>query len=164
LEALVVIQGLYLKNTIFPHSKNILIPDAIKDDRSIYALLNFTEPRWILQGGLRFDYRKVTADASGEHFINKDFVLPDNPENRQLVRQFKGFTASSGVTFKPDEKWRLRLNLASGFRAPDMAERYFQCPHTGKSLFEAGNVRFDWEQYIQGDMGERFRNEDFTVS
>lgn len=164
LEAIVGVQGFYLQNTNFTHSKDILIPDAIKDDRSIYVLMNFTNPQWILQGGLRFDYRRVKADASGKHFIDRDFVLPENPENRQLVREFEGFTASSGVTFKPSEKWRLRLNLASGFRAPDLAELFSNGPHPGTSRFEAGNADFDREQNVQADLGMRFQNSNFTIS
>src|SRR5690606_19871230 len=70
LELISGIQGFYLKNRNMEDSNDILIPNATKDDRSVYGLVNLTKPKWIVQGGLRYDYRKVVADASQEHLIS----------------------------------------------------------------------------------------------
>ncbi|MEX2591647.1 MAG: TonB-dependent receptor [Anditalea sp.] len=164
LEAIFGVQGFYLQNKNIKNSNAILIPDANKDDRSVYGLLNFTKPKWILQGGLRYDYRKVVADASGDYFIEYDFILPGNPEKRQLNRSFDGITGSGGATFKPSERWRLRLNVASGFRAPDLAELFSNGPHPGTSRFESGNAAFEREQNVQTDLGIRYQNPEFTAS
>jgi iron complex outermembrane receptor protein len=162
LEAVLGVQGFYLKNKNFLNSNAILIPDALKDDRSVYGLLNYTKSKWILQGGVRYDYRKVVADASGDLFVEHDFILPGNPEKRQMERSFDGFTASSGITFKPSEKWRFRINVASGFRAPDLAELFSNGPHPGTSRFESGNAAFVREQNVQTDLGIRHQNTEFT--
>lgn len=164
LEAIVGIQGFYLKNENDPLAAEILIPDAYKDDRSVYGLLNYSNPQWVVQGGLRYDYRKVTADGRGQNFVDYGFELPGSPESRILSRAFDGITASGGATFRPNAKWRFRMNVASGFRAPDLAELYSNGPHPGTARFEQGNADFVREQNIQADIGVRYKTPDFSLS
>ena len=163
LELITGVQGFYLQNINYDEAEEILIPDATKDDRSVYSLLNYSKNKWVLQGGLRYDYRKVTADARGEKFIDYGFELPGAPEDRMLKRSFGGITASGGATFRPSDKWRFRLNVASGFRAPDLAELYSNGPHPGTSRFEMGNATFEREQNLQTDFGVRYRTANYTL-
>ncbi|MFO7824707.1 MAG: TonB-dependent receptor [Cyclobacterium sp.] len=163
-ETIFGIQGFYLKTINDENAAEILIPDATKDDRSVYALINHATSQWVLQGGIRYDYRKVTADASRPHFLDYGFVLPGSPEDRMLSRSFDGWTASGGATFRPSDQWRFRLNVASGFRAPDLAELYSNGPHPGTARFERGSAGFDREQNIQTDLGIRYRTADFSLS
>jgi iron complex outermembrane recepter protein len=163
LELIVGVQGFYLQNENYDHAEEILIPDASKDDRSVYGLLNYTKEKWVLQGGARYDYREVMADARAGKFLDYGFELPGAPENRQMERNFGGFTYSSGATFRPTDKWRFRMNLASGFRAPDLAELFSNGPHPGTSRFELGNANFQREQNIQGDFGIRYKTPQFSL-
>jgi iron complex outermembrane recepter protein len=146
LEAIFGIQGFYLKTINYPDAAEILIPDASKDDRSAYGLLNYSNSYWVVQGGVRYDYRKVTADARAHNFLDYGFELPGSPESRMISRTFDGVTGSGGATFRPTESWRFRLNVASGFRAPDLAELYSNGPHPGTARFEQGNANFIREQ------------------
>jgi iron complex outermembrane receptor protein len=141
-----------------------LIPDARKDDRSVYGLLNYNKDKWVIQGGLRYDYRKVNVDASAPHFIDFGFILPGEPEDRKLERTFDGVTTSGGATFRPDNKWRFRLNIAQGFRAPDLAELFSNGVHPGTRRFEKGNASFEREQNIQTDFGIRYSGKGFALS
>lgn len=164
LEAIVGVQGFYLRNINYEDAGEFLIPDATKDDRSIYALLNYNKDKWVLQGGLRYDYRKVTADASAQHFIDYGFILPENPTDRTLERTFDGVTASGGATYRPNSTWRFRMNVAQGFRAPDLAELFSNGPHPGTSRFERGDASFGREQNIQTDFGIRYSKPNFSIS
>jgi iron complex outermembrane recepter protein len=164
LEAIIGVQGFYLINKNNPDAEEFLIPDASKDDRSLYALLNYNKDKWVIQGGLRYDYRKVIADAGAAHLVDYGFILPGNPADRQLTRTFDGVTASGGATFRPSSKWRFRMNLAQGFRAPDLAELFSNGPHPGTGRFERGDASFEREQNIQTDFGIRYSRPDFSIS
>lgn len=164
LEAIFGVQGFYLKNINYEDAGEFLIPDASKDDRSAYLLMNYNKDKWVLQGGLRYDFRKVVANASAPHFLDYGFILPGNPENRQLERTFDGVTASGGATFRPNNEWRFRLNVAQGFRAPDLAELFSNGPHPGTNRFERGDASFGREQNIQTDLGVRYSRPDFSIS
>ncbi|EKB49111.1 TonB-dependent receptor [Cecembia lonarensis] len=163
-EAIFGVQGFYLQNTNMEEAEEILIPDASKDDRSVYALLNYNKDKWVIQGGLRYDYRKVIADASAPNLVDYGFVLPGEPADRRLERTFDGVTASGGATFRPDNHWRFRLNVAQGFRAPDLAELFSNGPHPGTSRFERGDASFVREQNVQTDFGIRYTNNGFSIS
>ncbi|MDN3688013.1 TonB-dependent receptor [Cyclobacterium jeungdonense] len=163
-EVIFGLQGFYLNTINYEKAAEILIPDATKDDRSLYALFNYSNPEWVVQGGIRYDYRKVTADARGQHFLDYGFELEGSPESRTLSRTFDGMTGSAGATFRPSDTWRFRLNVASGFRAPDLAELYSNGPHPGTARFEQGSADFVREQNIQSDMGVRYRQADFAIS
>lgn len=158
------LQGFYLNTVNYKEAAEILIPDATKDDRSLYALFNYSNPEWVVQGGIRYDYRKVTADASGQNFLDYGFELEGSPESRTLSRSFDGMTGSAGTTFRPSDAWRFRLNVASGFRAPDLAELYSNGPHPGTARFEQGSADFEREQNIQSDLGIRYRHSNFALS
>ena len=163
-EAIVGVQGFYLTNTNYTNANELLVPDASKADNSVYALINYNKAAWVVQGGLRYDIRKVTADASAPLFVDYGFLLPGAPDSRMLERTFQGVTASGGATFRPSQTWRFRLNIASGFRAPDLAELFSNGPHPGTNRFEAGNANFEREQNIQTDFGVRFRQDNFSIS
>ncbi|SHM60385.1 iron complex outermembrane recepter protein [Cyclobacterium lianum] len=163
-ETIFGIQGFYLNTRNNENAAEILIPDAIKDDRSAYVLINHAPEQWVLQAGIRYDFRKVTADASGANFLDYGFELPGVPEDRKLERSFAGWTASGGATFRPSEQWRFRLNVASGFRAPDLAELYSNGPHPGTARFERGSAGFDREQNVQADLGVRYKASGFSLS
>src|SRR5690606_1664856 len=55
MEAIIGVQGFYLQNTNYDEAQDILIPDASKDDRSLFGLLNYAKNSWVVQGGLRYD-------------------------------------------------------------------------------------------------------------
>ncbi|TVP48266.1 MAG: TonB-dependent receptor [Mongoliibacter sp.] len=158
------VQGFYLTNTNMDEAEEILIPDATKDDRSAYALVNYNKDKWVIQGGIRYDWRKVVADANAPNLIDYGFILPGDPADRRLERTFDGVTTSAGATFRPSSKWRFRMNIAQGFRAPDLAELYSNGPHPGTSRFERGDASFEREQNIQTDFGVRYSNNGFSIS
>ena len=164
LEAIFGVQGFVLNTINYDDALEFLIPDARKDDRSVYGLLNYNKDKWVIQGGLRYDYRKVNVDASAPHFIDFGFILPGEPDDRKLKRTFDGVTTSGGATFRPDDKWRFRLNIAQGFRAPDLAELFSNGVHPGTRRFEKGNASFEREQNIQTDLGIRYSGKGFALS
>ncbi len=163
-EAIVGVQGFYLQNTNYTDANEYLIPDAQKDDRSVYLLLNYNKDKWVAQGGIRYDYRKVTADASAPHIVDYGFLLPGEPANRMLQRTFDGVTTSAGTTFRPSSEWRFRLNVAQGFRAPDLGELFSNGPHPGTNRFERGSADFVREQNVQSDFGIRYSKPNFSIS
>lgn len=154
-------QGSFVKTQNIKNSQEFLIPDADIFESGVYYLASLDINSWYFQGALRYDYRKVTADASSAELIADDFILPGNPENRKLSRNFNGFTGSIGATKKFNTRNQLKLNLSTGFRAPDLAELFSNGPHPGTSRFEKGNDQFGREQSLQVDASYTYRNRRF---
>ena len=156
------LQGNYLDNENQEDVLDILIPDAYYTENGAYYRLSYDRGPYYLQAALRYDHRYVKADASDEQFVDAGFVLPGEPESRTLTSTFSGLTGSIGVTRKMGKGQRVKMNLSSGFRSPDLAELYSFGQHPGTNRFEIGNANFDREQSFQLDLNyaltrDRFR-------
>lgn len=156
-------QTSFIKTQNKNNSQEILIPDANIFDIGTYYLVSKQLNSVFLQAGLRFDYRKVTAFADKPLFVASNFILPGNPENRQLSSDFSGLTSSLGATFNLSEFQNIKLNLSSGFRAPDLAELFSNGEHPGTSRFEVGNANFEREQSFQTDVSYAIETKGFKL-
>lgn len=155
------IQGSLIRTRNLPEAKDLLIPDADTFENGIYYLMDLDWNSFFFQGAIRYDYRKMTADAGSENFMANNFILPGEPENKKLTRTFGGFTGSLGATKNFNKENILKVNVSTGFRAPDLAELFSNGPHPGTSRFEMGNDRFTREQSIQADVSYLYTSERF---
>ncbi len=155
------IQGSFLQNENIQGAQEFLIPDAKMFENGIYYLAGLDLDNFFIQGAIRYDHRKVTADASAAQLIEDGFILPGDPESRKLSRSFSGYTGSLGITSNINSNHRLKLNFSTGFRAPDLAELFSNGPHPGTSRFERGNDAFGREQSLQADFNYTYKKKRF---
>ncbi|WP_127846690.1 TonB-dependent receptor [Psychroflexus aestuariivivens] len=146
------IQGNRLQNKNHRNAKEILIPDAVFYENGLYYMLDFDWKSYFIQAAIRYDYRDVEADASDPFFVDAGFILPGEPENRKVNSYFGGWTGSIGVSRDFGKIHKVKMNLSSGFRSPDLAELYSFGQHPGTNRFEVGNANFNREQSLQLDM------------
>ena len=158
------LQGSFIQNTNKKEALEILIPNSRLWENGLYYLSNLHYKKSVYQLGLRYDYRDIVAKADAQNLIDFGFVLPGNPANRRLNQQFAGFTGSLGVSTKINTKHTLKFNLATGFRAPDLAELYSNGNHPGTNRFERGNINFKREQSLQADINWLVKTKRWNVS
>jgi len=160
------IQGSRIDNSNMTDVQEILIPDALSWENGLFYLGSWERANYFFQGGLRYDYRQVTADASASNLVNYGFILPGNPESKMLSSSFDGWTGSLGMTRFDSRGGSMRINLSSGYRAPDLAELFSNGPHPGTNRFEVGNANFEREQSFQVDMSYAIHGPrwDFQIS
>ena len=121
-----------------------LIPDYSLFDAGVYATASKVLGRWNLSGGLRYDYRYL--DAKG--------LVEDGEERfKDFNRHFHGITGSVGATCEVTEQLDFKLNLARGFRAPNISELASNGEHEGSLRYEIGNPDFKPEYSLQADFG-----------
>ena len=121
-----------------------LIPDYALFDAGVYATASKNLARWNLSGGLRFDYRYLNAKG-----------LEEDGEVRfeDFTRHFSGITGSVGATCEVTERLDVKLNLARGFRTPNISELASNGEHEGSLRYEIGNHDFKSEYSLQADLG-----------
>lgn len=155
-ESILGIQGLSQDNKNF--GEEILIPDATTNDFGIFTtgLFNWNENN-SLQGGIRFDYRNLETQ---EHI-----VMHEDEEHvfEAIDREYHNFTASLGYKTLLFKNVISRLNLATGYRAPNLAELTSNGVHHGTNRFEVGNSDLKSEQNFQTDLSLEFRSEHFEI-
>ncbi|HSG67183.1 MAG TPA: TonB-dependent receptor, partial [Bacteroidales bacterium] len=90
-------------------------PDGSNDYNTLAAYVNYEHKfseQLFLFGGIRYSYVKLTStigDTSLYHFPFNEIKVNTGALNGSL-----------GMSWKPAESWQGRLNLSSGFRAPNL--------------------------------------------
>lgn len=124
-----------------------LVPAYRLFDYGLFATASHDHGRWHLSGGLRFDNRHLTS-----------FSLMEDGDERfsRFSRSFNGLTGSVGVVLNATDHLNLRLNIARGFRAPNISELGSNGEHEGTDRYEIGNHNLKAETSWQADFGVDF--------
>jgi iron complex outermembrane receptor protein len=150
-ESIFGIQGMHQTNT--NSGEEYLIPDATTNDFGVFGTANYEWKTNVLQAGLRFDNRKITTIEHG--------ILGEEGYFKAIDKSFDSFNASLGYKTNLADYLTLRLNLASGFRAPNLAELTSNGVHEGSNRYEVGNSDLKTEQNLQTDVNLEYKNSHF---
>ena len=154
-ELIVGTQGMEQTNTNF--GEEFLIPDATISDFGVLATGILEFEKSALQGGIRFDNRNITTSRHEVQHEGEDEIHVFNA----IDKSYNNVTASLGYKFKPLQNTTLRINLATGHRAPNLAELTSNGVHHGTNRFEMGNNDLKSEQNFQTDISLEYKNEHF---
>ena len=150
-ESILGVQGMHQTNA--NSGTEFLIPDATTNDFGAFGTLNYEWKSNIIQAGLRFDNRKITTQAQG--------IAGEEGSFQAIDKSFDSFNASLGYKTNLKEDLTLRLNLASGFRSPNLAELTSNGVHEGTNRYEIGNRDLKTEQNVQTDLNLEYKNSHF---
>ncbi|WP_339921394.1 TonB-dependent receptor [uncultured Flavobacterium sp.] len=152
LESILGVQGMHQTNV--NSGEEYLIPDATTNDFGVFGTVNYEwDNNSALQAGLRFDNRKITTEEHG--------TLGEEGYFKAVDKSFDSFNASLGYKTNVADDLTLRLNLASGFRAPNLAELTSNGVHEGTNRYEVGNSDLKTEQNVQSDINLEYNNSHF---
>jgi len=151
IETILGVQGMHQTNANF--GEEYLIPDATTNDFGVFGTANYEWGNSVVQAGLRFDNRNIVSEAHGTEGEEGYF--------QALDRSFDSFNASLGYKTKLAEPLTLRLNVATGFRAPNLAELTSNGVHEGTNRYEIGNANLKTEQNVQTDLNLEYKNTHF---
>ena len=143
------IGGMYQKSV--NEGEEYLIPDYRLFDFGLYATATKAlGDCWTLNGGVRYDYCRLHGDA-----------LQEDGEMRftDFSRHFNGLTGSVGAVCNINEHVNLRLNVARGFRTPNMSELASNGIHEGSIRYELGSQQLKAEYSLQADLGIDFTSQ-----
>lgn len=120
-----------------------LIPAYQLFDIGGFGTITYNTGKFTLSGGMRVDNRHLHS-----------FVLDDLFE--KFSRNFTGVTGSVGAVYAVNDKMNVRLNVARGFRAPNLSELASNGVHEGTVEYEIGNTGLHPEYSWQADLGWDF--------
>ncbi len=150
-ESIFGIQGMHQTN--INSGEEYLIPDATTNDFGFFGTVNYEWKTNVLQAGLRFDNRKINTTEHG--------ISGQEGYFKAIDKSFDSFNASLGYKTNLADDLTLRLNLASGFRAPNLAELTSNGVHEGTNRYEVGNSDLETEQNVQTDVNLEYKNSHF---
>ena len=151
IETIAGVQGMHQTNE--NSGEEYLIPDATTDDFGVFATSHYQWNKNVVQAGIRYDNRKVSSKTHG--------IAGTEGYFEALDKSFNSFNASLGYKTELGDNLVLRLNAASGFRAPTLAELTSNGVHEGTNRYEIGNNDLKTEQNVQTDLNLEYNNSHF---
>ena len=152
-ESIIGVQGMHQTNTNF--GEELLIPNATTNDFGIFGTANYEWKKNVIQAGIRFDKRNVSTETNG--------VIGQEGYFEALTKSFDSFNSSLGYKTNLTDDFTLRLNFASGFRAPNLAELTSNGVHEGSNRYEIGNANLKNEQNFQTDLNLEYSSSHFEL-
>lgn len=141
-ETIIGAQGMNQTNTNYGEEQ--LIPDATTNDFGVLATSHIHFENLDIQLGARFDNRNINVNSG----INKSF---------------NSFNGAFGIKKNLFKNIVARLNLATGFRAPNLSELTSDGTHEGTNRYEIGNINLKSEQNFQTDLALEFKSEHLEI-
>ncbi len=128
-----------------------IIPNYDLRDGGVYFISNKTFGKYTFSGGARYDARAIKA---------ANIVT----NARDFKKDFNNVSASAGLTFQANDMLTYKINVARGFRAPNLAELGSNGIHEGTNRYEYGNKQLKSETSLQVDAGIEVQSEHLSMS
>ena len=156
-------------NGLYQDSKNLgtllLIPEYTSFSAGAFAIANKKIGKLTLSAGVRYDTRQFTGHDS---WIDSS-EAPVAANTPGALHRFTGYTSnfsgvsgSVGGTYNFTDAFYTKLNIARGFRAPNVAETGSNGIHDGTVVYEIGNPNLQPEQSLEFDVAPGIRTKNFT--
>ncbi len=155
------VNGMYQANNS-TRGTDFIIPSYKQFDFGPFALVKKSIGKLDIAGGLRYDVRSFNNDQLYKKTDpNTGFDAPyygpvtaqDTAVFKKYQHTFSGFSGSIGATYNFSDKLSMKVNLARGFRSPNIAELSANGVHPGTNIYQIGNDNFKPEFSLQQDIG-----------
>jgi iron complex outermembrane receptor protein len=153
-ETIVGVQGMSQDNNNL--GEEYLIPNAVTNDFGVFATAMYGWGSNSLQAGIRFDNRHLVSTEHG--------IADEEGYFEALDKKYDSFNASLGYKTNFTTDLTFRLNAATGFRAPTLAELSSNGVHEGTFRYEVGNSNLKTEQNLQTDLDLEYKSTHFEFS
>lgn len=145
-------------NGMFQQSINkgteYLTPGYRLFDVGCFLTANRNVGKWELSGGIRFDNRSMNGHELFENGVRRF---------QSFSRHFNGLTGSLGGIYHVSREINLRMNMARGYRAPNISELASNGIHEGTIRYELGNLQLKPENNLQLDFGADYSSDLFSA-
>ena len=171
-ESIVGINGMYQTNNT-DAATEFVIPNYSLFDVGPFAFIKKNISKLDFAAGVRYDVRSFKNQSmyvGTNHSIGFDQVVTGNDtigathQFRDYKHIFSGFSGSIGATYNVSEKLLFKVNVARGFRTPNISEISANGIHPGTGFDQLGNPDFKPEFSLQEDVGIFYDDSHFSTS
>ncbi len=144
-----------------------LVPDYNIADIGGYFIAKKEWKSWTLSGGLRADRRALAADVLYLDSVGRRVpgaVAGSYTRFAPFDKSFASPSGSIGASYGYSKRTTFRINFASGYRAPNIAELSANGVHEGAIRYEYGSTDLKPEHSFQGDVGAEYHSEHLSLS
>ena len=134
--------------------QEVLIPEYGLFDIGGFVYLQKVWEKITMSGGVRYDHRSLDS---------KEFMDGNDVKFQPFNKKFSNISGSVGVAIQQSSFVTIKLNIARGFRAPNIAELASNGAHEGALRYEYGDKNLKSETSLQLDGGFEFNSEHISL-
>jgi iron complex outermembrane recepter protein len=148
-------QGMNQDNSNLHNRETKLLPDASISNYSWFTLLQRTFlDKLKIQTGIRYDIRSLNTQSVG--------LEQDSATYRKAIdKHYGSFSGSLGGTYTVNDKLLVRINVATAYRTPNLAELTSKGQH--ETRFEIGDQSLSPEISLESDLSLHYHARNFTI-
>lgn len=146
--------------------KEFLVPEYDLFDIGGFAIAKKSYNKLDLSAGIRYDNRKQNSTDLYLDSLGVKTDVTDSASYHKFTKfnsTFSGISASLGATYQFSESVYAKLNIAKGYRAPNISEIGANGEHEGTGRFEIGNPNLKAESSLQYDIAFGLNTEHITT-
>jgi iron complex outermembrane recepter protein len=141
-------------NTLYQYnlmSGRPLIPNFDQWNVGLFALERLVHRGWELEAGLRYDYRFLTT-----------YRIVSRQKVTDMFR-FHNASGTFGVGRNLTDRWSVRANVGTAWRAPNVSELFSDGVHHGAAAFEEGDPTLRSEKAYNTIASIRYASDRLTL-
>ncbi len=128
-----------------------LIPNFDQWNVGVFGIERLVHNGWELEAGLRYDYRRLTTYRIIGREIKTD------------IFNFHNASGTLGAGRNLNDRWSVRLNMGTAWRAPNVSELFSNGVHHGAAAYEEGDATLIPEKALNGIGSVRYATEKLTI-
>ncbi len=128
-----------------------LIPNFDQWNVGVFAIERLVSNGWELEAGLRYDYRDLTTYRFVNRVKTTDHFV------------FHNGSGTLGAGRNLDNRWSVRLNLGTAWRAPNVSELFSDGVHHGAAAYEQGDATLIPEKALNTIGSVRYATDRLTL-
>jgi len=136
-----------------------LIPEYKSVELGLFFYTQKKAGKLTMSGGARIDkkgveFYELSNPLLAPYYLNSSMLAASLHQ-----KDFGDIAGSFGLTYEASKSWVFKLNVARGYRAPNMSELGSNGAHEGTNRYEYGNTHLTSEKSIQLDVGTEWSDE-----
>jgi iron complex outermembrane receptor protein len=113
-----------------------LIPNFNQFNIGVFWIERYVKNGWELEAGIRYDYRTLKT----YRIVNREKV--------SKAFEYANFSGTAGATRNFSERFSVRLNMGTAWRAPNVSELFSDGVHHGAAAYEKGDATLKSEKAL----------------
>lgn len=150
--------GQYKENVI--DGFEFLVPSYTAFQTGVYGFTEWKSSQistW--SGGLRYDLGAIDQAGYQQPLYDIDTnIIGFRERSAAISKYFHNISGSAGWSYRPQERWTLKVNVGKSFRMPNGAELGMNGVHHGTFRHEMGDTSLVAEDGYQFDLGVQYES------
>jgi iron complex outermembrane recepter protein len=146
-------QGMHQTNENTSKAATQVIPNATINDFGLFAVTKIDFKKLIFSAGARYDSRNLNTNS----YTGTNTII------EAINRKYNNLSSSVGISYSIVENLQLKVNYASGYRAPNLNELTSNGVKLESQHYEIGNSNFKKEQNNQFDLNLNYSRTNFSL-